>query len=210
MRHRRLLGLLQLQKLGRHEPLDEVVVAAVAVSAADADAPGDEQRLHHRAAGPRRRPPPVDGVTVLAEGRSREGSIGLEPTKDGLGDVGLLGQDVVVVVGRAALPGDPVVGQLVHREQVEALVVELDQPPIRAVQPLLAPFAPVASDSCVEDEVVVARTGYLERVELEEPEPLDGSQHRLGLRWQCAWGREKVARDQEPACVVATDLKIWH
>ncbi len=210
MRHGRLLGLLQLQELRRHEALDEVVVAAVAVSTADADAPGDEQRLHHRAAGPCRRPPPIDGMTVLAEGRGREWSIGLEPTKDGLGDVGLLGQDVVVVVGGAALPGDPVMGQLVHREQVEALVVELDQPPIRAVQPLLAPIAPVASDPCVEDEVVVTGTGHFEGIELEEAEPLDGSQHRLRLRRQCARGREKVARDQEPACVVATDLKIWH
>ena len=31
----------------------------------DADAPGDEQRLHDRPAGACRRPPPVDGVAVL-------------------------------------------------------------------------------------------------------------------------------------------------
>ena len=58
-------------------------------------------------------------------------------------------------------------GQLLDRDHVQALVVDLEQAPIGPVQPLLGPSAPVARDARVQHQVVVARAGHLERVELE-------------------------------------------
>jgi hypothetical protein len=70
------------------------------------------------------------------------------------------------------------VRKLLDGQDVEALVVQLDELPIRAVEQRLAPGALVAPDPRVEHEVVVAGAGNLERVELEASETCDDVHHR--------------------------------
>ena len=62
----------------------------------------------------------------------------------------------------------------------------------------------------VEHEVVVARAGHLEGVELEGTEPLDDFQDRCRLRRERAWWREQVPGDQEATGVVAVDRALCH
>ncbi len=68
----------------------------------------------------------------------------------------------------------------------------------------------VSGDAGVEHEVVVARTGHLERVELQAPEALDGGQDRCRLRRQRARRGQQVAPDEEAPRVGGGDLQIGH
>jgi len=90
----------------------------------------------------------------------------------------------------------------VHRHEVEALVVELDEAPIRPVQPLLAPGPFVAAYPGVEDEVVISGAGHLERIELETPETLDRRKDRCRLCRERARRSQEVASNEKPASVI--------
>ena len=102
------------------------------------------------------------------------------------------------------LPGDPVVGQLARRQQVEGLVVRLEQQP-PAVEQLVGQLAAVAADPSLEHEVVVA-AGHLQRVELQRAEPIDYGQDALRRGGQRARRREQMADGQEAARHGEADL----
>jgi hypothetical protein len=121
-------------------------------------------------------------VVVVAESRSGERSVALDGGQHRIGHSGLLAKESFSVLKAGALPADGIVRQLLDRQDVQTLVVDLNEPPILAVEPLLAPPALIAPDPRVEDQVVVAGARDLQRVELEEPQSVDHAEHRLGLR----------------------------
>ena len=136
---------------------------------------------------------------MLGERGRRQRPFGRDALQDVVRHVGVLAQDAVLVRLDVAVPRDAVMRQLPDRDDVEALVVDLEEAAVVAVQPLLAPFAPVAVDARVQDEVVVARAGHLERVELEQAEPIDDAQDALRLGRQAARRVRGRGADEEAA-----------
>ena len=166
------------EQLGREQALREVVQAPVAVAAGDPEHARKRQRLEDRADLVRRAPVPVDRLAHLdVSGRQRPL---LPDPLEQLGDeLGVVVELAVPVRRRVAVPADPVVGQLRRRQQRQALVVGLVEPPF-PVEQVIRPLSAVAVDARGEDEVVVA-PGDVERVELERAEPRDDGLDRLRL-----------------------------
>jgi len=146
-------------------------------------------------------------MVVFLEGRRGEGPVAPDAGENGIRHRRFIAQDPVLVSNVVALPGEGVVRQLVDRQDVEALVVELNEAAItriarRAIQPTVGPRALVVGNACVECQVVASRSGDLNRIELHGSESLDYAQHRLRLRRQRTRRIEELAADQEAAGVV--------
>ena len=84
-------------------------------------------------------PPPLDPIRHVAEGGSRDRAALADVVADAVRQALVLREELLVVA-RAPTPRQAVVGELRGGQDVEALVVELDQAPILAVQPSLAPL----------------------------------------------------------------------
>ena len=169
------------QELGRKQALDEVVVAPVAGSPGESQDAGLAECLEQGPDLVRRPPVPVDRGPRLDIGR-RQLAVGPDPLEE-LGDErGVLVERAGVMASRAAIPGDPVVGQLGRRDEAQALVVRLVEGPL-LVEQGVGPLAPVALDPGEQHQVVVP-PGDLERIELERSEPGDDGHDAGGSRRQ--------------------------
>jgi hypothetical protein len=178
------------QQIGWEQPLDEVVVAAVAFAPRDTEHAGDRVRLQHGADDVRRRPPPLDRRTAL-EVERRQRPLGADPLQDLLRHFCVLREDP----RRADAPCHADPRQLARRQEAETLVVRLEQL-APCVEKLLATGWVVVGNASVEHEVVVP-AGDGERVELDQTEPAEDLEHRIGASFERARGGEEVACDQE-------------
>ena len=87
-------GMLVREHVGRQQPLEEVVVAAVAVASREAEHAGDGVRLEHRANGVRRDAEPVGRRPALAlEVERRQRALGADPLEHAPGHLGVLGEE---------------------------------------------------------------------------------------------------------------------
>ena len=85
---------LAREDVGREQPLEEVVVAAVALAPREAEHAGDGVRLEHGAHGVRRHSEPVGRRPALAlEVERRQRPLRADPLEHALGHLGVLGED---------------------------------------------------------------------------------------------------------------------
>ena len=167
---RRLRG----EQLLGEQPLDQVVVAAVAVAAGEAEDAGDGIRLEHGPDGVGRRPEPVGRRALLAlEVERAERPVGAHPVEHAPGHLRVVGEGLP---GASAQRGaEPRV--LAREDEREPLVGGLED--LAALVEQLAPGRVVVGDAGVQDEVVAA-PGDGDRVELDRPEPAEHLEHRVG------------------------------
>ncbi len=156
------------EQLGREETFGEVVVAAIAIPAGEAERADDGQRLHHRPDGGGGPPEPLDRRFAFEIERAL-GSVGADLGQDLLREDALLVDQAAGPAQRGSVPADPIERQLVRGKQVERLVVRLEQGPA-SVQQLVRELALVAGDPRLEDEIVVAARD-VQRIELERAQP---------------------------------------
>src|SRR5438094_3345 len=101
-----------------------------------------------------RTPSTATGTMSPASTSSSRSSFRADPLQDPRRDLGVLGEDALLVALRAQLPGHAVPRELARGQERQALVVCLEQlAPL--VQELLAPGRLVAGDTRMQYEVVV-------------------------------------------------------
>ena len=191
---------LAREDVRREEPLEQVVVATVAVPARQTEHARQDVRLEHRLHGVRRQPEPVGRRPALAlEVERRQRAVRPDSLEHPRGDVGVLGEDPGRVPGQDA--AEP--GELGRRHEGQPLVERLED-----LAPLVEQVAPggvVVGDACVQDEVVGA-TGNRERIELDRAEAAEDFQHRVGAPLERTRGRERVVCDEKAARGLGGDL----
>jgi hypothetical protein len=163
---------------GRQQPLDEVVVAGVAVAPREPDHARDRVRLEHGADRVLGHPEPVLRRTGLAlEVARRQGPVRADPLEHALGNGGVVGENVRVEPPSLPTRGETEPGKLARRDERERLVGRLED--LAALVELIAPGRLVARDARVQHEVVVP-AGHRDRVELDRPELAQDLQHGFG------------------------------
>ena len=163
----------------RQEPLDEVVVAAVAVAAREPDHAGDRVRLEHRAHGVLGQAEPVlRRAALLLEVGGGKRAFGADPLEHLLGDRGVLLQRGRVEARPLAAGVHAVPRKLVRRDERERLVRRLED--LSPLVEVVAPGGRVAVDARVQHQVVVA-PGDRDRVELDRAELSQDGEHRRRL-----------------------------
>ena len=191
---------LAREHVGRQQPFEQVVVAAVAVAPREAEHARDGVRLEHRAHGVRRHPEPVGRRPALAlEVERRQRALRADPLEHPLGHVGVLGEDPRRVP--AQVPAEP--GELARRDEGEPLVVRLED--LAALVEQVAPGGVVVGDARVQHEVV-APAGNRERVELDRAELAEDLEHGVGASLERPRRREAVPRDEKTAGGLGGDL----
>ena len=197
-------GNLVREQLGRKQPLDEVVVAEVAVASGEPEHTRDHERLEHGAHDVLRHSEPVRGRAVLGiEVECRERTCCTDALEHAIGDAGVLGEDRRVETGSLAAPAQTEPRVLRRRHERERLVRHLED-----LTPLVEGVAPgrlVARNACVEHEVVIA-PGHRERVEDNRAEAMEHLEHGLPAAFQRAGGREELPRDEEAPRCLGADL----
>src|SRR5947207_5277630 len=139
-----VLGSSVSQELPRKEAFGQVVNTPVALAPADTEDAGLGECLEDRADLVRWSPVPVDGRPGL-DIRRRKRTILPNPRQQLCDERVVLVERGLAVACEAAVPGDAVPRHLGRRQDRQALVVGLVQPPL-PVQPVLSPVAPVAGD----------------------------------------------------------------
>ena len=144
-------GDLAREHVGREQPLDDVVVAPVAVAAREAEHTRDRVGLEHRADGVRRDAEPVGRCATLAlEVERRQRTVGADPLEDALGHVGVVGERA----GGVPVRPDAEPRQLAHGDEREPLVERLED--LATLVELVAPGGVVVGHARVQHEVVGA------------------------------------------------------
>ena len=179
------------EEFGWKQPLEQVVVASVAVASREAEHARDGVRLEHGAHGVCRHPEPVGRRPALAlEIERRQRALRADPFEHPLGHLGVLGEDARrVLAQRRAEPRE-----LARRDEGESLVVGLED--LAALVEEVAPGGVVVGHARVEHEVVVA-SGNREGVELDRAESTEDLEHGVGASLERTRRRERVARDEK-------------
>ena len=192
------------EQVRREQPLDEVVVAPVAVASRKAEHAADHVRVEHAAHDARRCPvlSPQSDRRAALEVERRERTLGAYPPEHLFGHLGVLGEDSMRVHG--LVPPHAVPRELARREQVQPLVVRLEQlaPP---VQELVAPGRVVVGDARMQHEVVVPARDR-QRVELDRAEPAEHFPNGVEPSFDRARRSEQVARNEEAPGGVRGDM----
>ena len=192
-------GTLLREHVGRKQPLEEVVVAPVAVASREAEHAGDGVRLEHRTNGVRRQAEPVGRPTLRTlEVERRQRSVGADALEHAAGHLGVLGEEARRLP--AQRPAEP--REVARQDEGESLVVRLED-----LAPLVEQFAPgrvVVGHPRVQDEVVGA-AGDRERIKLDRAETTEDLKHRDRSFPERTRGSERVARDEKAACGLTGD-----
>jgi hypothetical protein len=155
------------KQVGRKQPFEEIVVAAVAVPAREAERARECLRLEHRAHGIRWHPEPVLRRSALGlEVERRQRTFRTDPLEHALGHLGVLGEGLQRAPARD--PAEP--RELARRDEREPLVVRLED--LATLEERVAPGRVVVGDARVQHEVVVP-AGDRERVELDRAKPAE-------------------------------------
>jgi hypothetical protein len=188
------------QDLGRQQSLDQVVVAAVAVSSSQTEHSGRGVGLEHRAHDVRGSAEPVDQRPAPTfEVERGERAVGADPLEHVLGDVGVLGEDARRA--HAQVCAEP--REIARADERKTLVVRLEE--LAAFVESIAPGGVVAGDPRVEHQIVVAPR-HRQRVELDRAEPTKDLEHSVRPAADRARGREHLPGDEETLCSVGGNV----
>ena len=191
---------LAFEHLGGQQPLEQVVVAAVALAPREPEHAGARVGLEHGAHDVRRHAEPVDLVPPLAlEVERRQRSVRADPLEHALGDLAIVGEEA----RRAQAPRRAEPWVLVGQDEREALVVRLED--VAPLVELVRPRRVVAGDARVQHEVVTP-AGDGDRVELHRPPAAEDLERAVLASLERARGREHLARDEKAARILRGDL----
>ena len=192
-------GDVTREKVGRQEPLEKVVVPAVAVTAREAEYARQRVGVEHGADRVGGHPEPVGRRSLRAlEVVHGERALGADPLEYSLGDVRVLLEDVLP----SSIQPRAIPRELACLDEREALVVRLEDLP--ALVEVVAPGRVVVGHACVQDEVV-GPTGNGERIELDRSEPAEDVEHGALSSLERAGGRQRVTRDEKATCRLGRD-----
>ena len=190
---------LAREHVGRQQPLEEVVVAAVAVASCEAEHARDGVRLEHGTHCVRRHSEPVGRRPALArEVERRQRPLGADAFEHPLGRFRVLGEDARrIEAQRRAEPRE-----LARRNERESLVECLED--LAALVEKVAPGRVVAGHARVQHEIV-GPAGNRERVELDGAETAEDLEHRVRSSLERPRRSERVARDEKTTCGFSSD-----
>ncbi len=181
------------KQLLRQQPLEQVVVPALAVASREAEHARGRVRLEQRAHGVGRHPEPVGRAPALAfEVERRQRPVRADPLEHPLARLGVLLDHARR--SRPRTSAEP--GELARDDEGESLVVRLED--LAPLVELVAPGGVVVRDACVQHEIVRA-AGDVDRVVLDRSVPAEHLEHGVAATLERARGGEQVARHEEAA-----------